>query len=111
MTEKYNHELFQLKADLCKTFADAKRLMIINELRDGEKSVGDICTSLGIGQSLVSRHLSILRQKGVVQTRRNGTTIYYKISDSQIFETCDMMHQILLNQIKKNRTMTDQLIH
>ena len=101
--------MYRLTAELCKTFADAKRQMIIDELRSGEKSVGDISTSLGINQSLVSRHLSILRQRGVVQTRRDGTTIYYQISDTQIFQTCDMMQQILLNQIENSRKMNEQL--
>ena len=109
MPAKYNPEMYRLKAELCKTFADAKRQMIIDELRGGEKSVGDISTSLGINQSLVSRHLSILRQRGVVQTRRDGTTIYYQISDTQIFQTCDMMQRILLNQIENSRKMNEQL--
>lgn len=84
--------------------------MIIDELRDNEKSVGDISASMGINQSLISRHLAVLRQSGVVEARRAGTTIYYSLSDKQICQTCDMMHQILVRQIEKTRKITEQII-
>jgi len=96
-------ELYKMKAELCKTFADPTRLVIIQELRDGEKSVGDLQATLGILQAMVSRHLAILRKRGVVQTRREGTNVYYSLSNSRICEACDIVHEILIKQIQANR--------
>ena len=111
MSKKYNSELYKLKAELCKTFADPKRLIIINELRGGEKAVGELATALEISQAVISRHLAILREKGVVTPRREGTNVFYSLADSQIGDACDLVHQVLLNQIEKNRELSDKLIH
>ena|SRR4030043_2264792 len=106
----YNIELYKLKAELCKTFSDPKRLIIISELRNGEKAVGDLAQDLGLSQAVVSRQLAILRDKGVVKPRREGTNVYYSLTDPKIGEACDMVHEILLKQIEKNREFTEKLI-
>ena len=105
-----NMELYKLKAELCKTFSDPKRLIIIAELRSGEKAVGDLAQALGLSQAVVSRQLGILRDKGVVRPRREGTNVYYSLTDAKIGEACDLVHEILLNQIEKNREFTEKLI-
>jgi ArsR family transcriptional regulator, virulence genes transcriptional regulator len=107
---KHNQELYELQAEFCKTFSDPKRLMILNELKRGERSVGDIAVALDISQAVVSRQLGILREKNVVTRRREGTTVYYSLTDSRIGAACDLVHEILLKQIEKNREMTDRLI-
>ena len=107
---RHNLELYALKAELCKTFADAKRLIIIDELRAGEMTVGDLARILELPQAVVSRNLAILRDKGVVQFRKEGTSVYYSLSDPKIGETCDMMHQILLEQIEKNKQLAERLV-
>ncbi len=110
MATQYNMELYKLKAELCKTFADPNRLIIINELRSGEKLVGDLVQTLGIPQAVVSRHLAILRSRGAVRPRRKGINVYYSLTDPKICEACDLVHGILLNQIEKNRELAERLI-
>jgi len=109
MPKKHDLELFKLKAEMCKTFADPKRLMIINELRDGEKSVGDLVTALESAQAVVSRHLAVLRHRGVVKTRREGVSIYYSLANLKILDACDTVHQVLLEQLAKNKDMANKL--
>ena len=77
-------EFYQMKADLCKTFADPKRLQLIDVLRGGEHSVGELVKSLAVPQAVVSRHLALLRGRGVVTTRRQGTRVYYALTDDAI---------------------------
>ncbi len=105
----HNSELFKLKAELCKTFADAKRLAIINELRNGEKLVGELARSLNIPHAVASRHLALLRNRGVVRPRREGTNVYYSISDPQIVAACDLVHQVLLNNLTKSKELAERL--
>jgi len=105
----HNSEMFKLKAELCKTFADAKRLAIINELRGGEKLVGELAQALNIPHAVASRHLALLRNRGVVRPRREGTSVYYSISDPKIVEACDLVHQVLLNNLTKSKELAERL--
>ena len=107
---RHNLELYALKAELCKTFADAKRLIIIDELRAGETTVGDLARILELPQAVVSRNLAILRDKGVVQFRREGTSVYYSLSDPKIGEACEMVHEILMEQMEKNRQLAERIV-
>ena len=110
MPNQYNRELYRLKAELCKTFADPTRLSIINELRTGEKIVGHLAETLDVPQSVISRHLGLLRERGVVKPRREGVNVYYSLADTKIAEACDIVHDILLNQIAKNRESAERLM-
>ena len=109
MSPKYDIELYKLQAELCKTFADPKRLIIISELRNGEKSVGELVEVLQSPQAVVSRHLAILRHRGVVQTRREGLNIYYSLTNPRIVEACDISRQILLEQVARNKKIAEKL--
>lgn len=110
MLSEYDNELFKMKADLCKTFSDPKRLMIIQELSSGEKQVGELVQALNMPQTVVSGQLAILRSKGVVIPRRDGTNVYYSIADTKIIEACNIVHQVLLNHLAKNREIAERLL-
>jgi len=109
MPEKYDLELYKLQAELCKTFADPKRLIIISALRNGEKSVGELVELLQSPQAVVSRHLAILRNRGVVQARREGVSIFYSLTNPRIVEACDISRQVLLEQVARNKRMAEKL--
>ena len=98
--------VFRLQADLCKTLADANRLMILYELEDGERSVGRLAAGLGLSQSNVSRHLAVLREQGVVNTCRDGTTIYYRLSDPKITQACTIMREILEGRLARSHLLS-----
>ncbi len=102
-------DFYAMKAEVCKTLADPKRLYILNELRAGEMSVGELASACELNQAVVSRHLAILRNGGVVTTRREGTNVYYRLSDPRIGEACDAMQQVVLAQIEKNRQLAERL--
>ena len=110
MTTDNTYELFRLKAELCKTFADPKRLMIITELRAGERSVGDLVAKLGSPQAVVSRHLAVLRNRGIVVARREGTSMYYRLANPRIVEACDIVHSILMDNLARDRELAERLL-
>ncbi|WOI58152.1 metalloregulator ArsR/SmtB family transcription factor [Palleronia sp. LCG004] len=64
--------------------ANAKRLLILCELSKGERSVGSLQSAVGLGQSALSQHLARLREAGMVETRREGQTIHYRIGDPDL---------------------------
>ena len=72
-------EIYRLHADFCKFMANPKRIEILFLLGDKELCVEELADKMGIKVPNVSQHLSIMREKGVVENRREGTKIYYKI--------------------------------
>ena len=92
-------ELYQLHASVCKGLADPKRLLIINELRNGEMSVGDICVALNLRQANVSQHLAILRDKGLVATRREGQRVFYALTSDKIIQAVDLLRDVMAEQM------------
>jgi len=90
-------KVFELQADICQTLANPKRLQIVGLLKHGEVSVGEMVKAMGIPKANVSQHLSIMRQKGLIISRREGTTIYYKLASPKITEACSIMREVLLS--------------
>lgn len=101
--------MFRLQAEICKTLAEPKRLMILHELRDGERSVGQLVSALEVPQANVSQHLAILRERGIVTTRREGTTIHYSLASPKIGEACDLVQQVLEEQLSGRRALAGSL--
>jgi DNA-binding transcriptional ArsR family regulator len=66
-----------------KALGNEHRLMVLCQLHDGEKSVSELEALIGLSQSALSQHLARLRQKGLVQTRRESQTIYYSLAGSE----------------------------
>ena len=106
---KRNFELYRLKAELCKTFADPKRLLLMDELRGGEKTVGELVRDSEIPQAVVSRHLAVLRHQKVVVARQEGRSVYYRLADPRIGEACDLVHGILLHQMDLSKELAESL--
>lgn len=88
-------EMFQLHASVCKGLGDPKRLLIIDALRDEELAVGELCDATGIAQANASQHLAILRDKGLVRTRRDGQRIYYSLSSPKIIVAVDLLRDVM----------------
>lgn len=84
------HEAVDQASELLKSLANRHRLLIVCQLIDGERSVGELAEFLGIRDSTVSQHLALLRRDGVVSARREAQTIWYSISSTparQVLET------------------------
>lgn len=84
-TNRFDLALFEESAGraatLLRLLANEKRLMIVCQLADGELTVGDIQSRVGLSQSALSQHLALLRAEGIVATRRDGQAIFYRLDD------------------------------
>jgi len=105
MNSEQDIEVFQRQAGLCKSLSDPKRLRIIHELRQGERSVGEIAEMLGLKQSNTSQHLAVLRKAGIVVARRENSSVYYSLANPRIGEACDLVREVLIDQIRKNQML------
>ena len=102
-------EIVRLQAKMCKALSDPKRLRIIRELREGEKTVSDLVNILELKQSNTSQHLGVLRRIGVVISRKEGSTVYYRLSSQKIAEACDMVHEVIADQIRNHQSLYNQI--
>jgi len=101
MSLSSNEKLIKLKAKIFKALADPIRLKIMEFLRDEEKCVCEIIPYIGIAQPLVSRHLKILRNAGLVRVRKEGNRRYYSVTDPRIFEVIDAIASDLALSLSK----------
>lgn len=74
-----------------RALSDTSRLQILQNMFNGERSVQELCEITSMSQANVSKHLSVLAEQGIVQKRRQGLFVYYSISDSTIYELCDIV--------------------
>ncbi|MEK7447646.1 MAG: metalloregulator ArsR/SmtB family transcription factor [Patescibacteria group bacterium] len=98
--------IFDLHADIFKVLANPKRLEIIHLIRDRELTVGELEEMLDMRQANLSQHLMILRENNLVQTRREGTYIYYSLTDSKILKASDLVREVLQNKFKGAKHIT-----
>jgi ArsR family transcriptional regulator len=88
------------KAELFKTLSHALRLRILDILRDGELTVGELQRRLGAEQSSISQHLAALRAHDLVRARRVGTSVWYSVTDPELWRLLDIARTIYERQLR-----------
>lgn len=92
--------LYDLHAAICKALANPWRLRIVEELGERESTVSQLVELLGITKSNVSQHLGIMREKGVVDHRREGGYVFYRLSNPKVLQACRLMREVLLERLE-----------
>ncbi len=95
-----DRQIYKLHASICHTLANPKRLEIIDKLRTRELSVTALAEALEISQANLSQHLALMRQRGIVTSRREGLNVFYKLNNPKIIQACDLMRQVLLEHLE-----------
>ncbi|NIJ12453.1 ArsR family transcriptional regulator [Saccharomonospora amisosensis] len=98
-------ELHELTAILCKALNDPKRLMLLYALAGGPRSVGELCELLDTTQPNVSQHLAMLRERGIVGTRRSGNSIFYSLRYPQLLHAIDLLRDIMAAEAGRRRDL------
>lgn len=108
MCDIMNEEMYNLHANICKTFTSPVRLQILNHLREGEKSVNELAKATGLNQPNISQHLAVLRLKRLVITRKDGNITYYAIANKKIFKAFDIVQDVILEQLNKGSEIAER---
>lgn len=98
-----------LTADFLKSMAHPVRIQVIKLLAEEEKCVCDLVDIIGIEQSNLSQHLSVLKKQGIVESRKNGTKVIYKLVYSPAVEILDIVGQVLRTQIFQSQMLLEHL--
>lgn len=104
-----NPELFQLHSEYCRVLANDRRLMILALLKQGEMSVGEIAAGIGASLAATSQHLGILRNRRIVEARKEGQTVYYRPTDPRLMEACTLIRTILLDGMRKRGELAREM--
>jgi DNA-binding transcriptional ArsR family regulator len=78
-------------AGVFRVLGDGGRLQLLQELKSGEKMVGELVTLTGMGQTVVSKHLKSMHQAGLLSRRKDGVRVIYAVSDPMVFELCELV--------------------
>jgi DNA-binding transcriptional ArsR family regulator len=103
--------LRQFKTEIFQALANPTRIAILDELRDGELTVGTLVARLKIDQSNASQHLAILRARQIVSARKAGSQVYYAIRDPLIFQILDLMRRYFQNQVSESIRLLEGSAH
>ncbi len=97
--------IYVYHAEMCKVFSHPKRLELINVLRDKEMSVNDLAQKLGLTQANLSQHLAMMRERHILVSRKEGSTVYYRIANSRLLQAFDLLRDILFEKIRQDALM------
>jgi len=102
--------IFKLQADICKIFANDKRLEIINLLKGKEISNQEIMRETGLNKVSMTQHMNVLKSKGVIISRREGQKLFYSIANPKILQACNLMREVLVEQhTERGKVVSDLL--
>lgn len=101
--------VYQAKAEFFKVLGHPARIRVLEVLRDGEQSVGVLASEVGIESSHLSQQLGIMRRAGVVQSRKDGSTVYYAVANMALYELLDVARRIITSSLAESQGLLDEL--
>jgi DNA-binding transcriptional ArsR family regulator len=101
--------IYRLKADFFRLLGHPARVRILELLRDGELSVGELQAALGLDSGGTSQHLTAMRRQGVLESRRAGTSVFYRVKDPRIFDLLEVARGILTAQLRETQDLLGDL--
>lgn len=101
--------VYQMKAEFFRVLGHPVRVRILELLKDGERTVGDLQQELQMDSSGTSQHLGVLRKHGILEGRRVGTSVYYGVRDTRIFELLTVAREILSSSLTESQAVLGEL--
>ena len=100
-------QIYQYHAEMCQVFSHPKRLEVINVLRDGEMTVTELSQKLGLTIGNLSQHLSMMKERHILQSRKEGNMVYYRILNPKLIWCFDIMREMIFDQIKQDAALIE----
>lgn len=102
MQQPQEAEIQLFHAQICQALADPTRILLLYRLSEGPLNVGELATTLGLSQPTVSRHLKVLRERGMVATTRYGATVVYSLIDDRPIKALDLLRSVLRDNLSRS---------
>ena len=104
-----SQELRRFKAEIFQALAHPTRIAIVESLRQGETSAGDLIQQLELEQANVSQHLAVLRGKQIVVSRKEGNQVFYSLRDPVLIEVLDILKRYFYSQLSQTMSMLKEI--
>jgi len=101
-------EITQLEADFCSALSDPTRLLILCALADGPRNVTELSAELHVIQPTTSRHLKVLRERGLVYAVRKGSSITYHLGDKRLIQALDLLRAVMRDRMAYRASLVDK---
>ena len=98
-------QIYTYHAEMCKVFSHPKRLELIDVLRDREMTVNELAERLGLAPANLSQHLAMMRERHILVARKEGNLVYYRIANPKLLQACDMLREMLFEQIRQDAAL------
>jgi len=105
--EALTQEITQLHADICSALADPSRILILYALHEQRLNVSDLAYAVGLSQPAASRHLKILRERGLVRPERQGSSVEYRLTDTRLIDALDTLRTVLRDRLQYRASLMD----
>ena len=102
-------EIIQLEADFCAALSDPTRIFILYALNESPLNVTELTNELGMPQPTISRHLKILRERGLVYTERQGTVITYHLVDQRVIQAMDLLRSAMRDRLTQQANLIEKV--
>jgi len=109
VNQTLKQEIIQLEADFCAALSDPTRIFILYALNERDLNVTELTNELGIPQPTTSRHLKVLRERGLVSTERQGTVITYHLADKRIIQALDLLRAMMRDRMTQRARLINEI--
>ena len=109
VTQTLQQEVSQLEADFCFALSAPTRILMLYALNEKPLNVTELTNELNILQPTASRHLKVLRERGLVQTTRQGTTVTYHLSDNRLIQALDLLRSVMRDRLTQRASLMNEL--
>jgi DNA-binding transcriptional ArsR family regulator len=109
LTQVLKQEISQLEADFCFALSDPTRILMLYALSESPLNVTELTNELGVTQPTASRHLKVLRDRGLVHTTRQGTTITYHLSDQRLVQALDLLRSVMRDGLTQRISLMNEI--
>lgn len=104
-----DRRIYELQARLCQVLASPKRLEILYTLKDNEMTAGDLAKAVDVTMPNLSQHLSLMKQHGLVESRKEGLNMFYSVTSDHILDVCASVRRVLAEQLERQSMLLDQV--
>jgi ArsR family transcriptional regulator len=101
--------IHKVKAEFFRTLGHPIRVRVLELLKDGEMTVGDLQAELEIDSSGASQHLSAMRRQGILEARKEGTSVHYRVRDPRVFQLLEVARQVIGSHLEETNALLGQL--
>ncbi len=108
-TKDLQQEITELHADICSALADPRRILMLYALAEKSLNVSDLASQIGISQPAASRHLKLMRERGLVNPVRNGSSVEYRLTDTRLIDALDLLRAVLRDRISHRASLIDAI--